>query len=100
MKKINFHHPELGLLIIRLAVGVIFLAHGISKFQNTGLISWFDSIGLGSTWFYLVAGIETLGGLAMILGVFTSITGVLLAAVMVGAVVRVKSSRIDGAWWI
>ena len=40
---------------------------------------------------YVVSGIELLGGILMVLGLWTSVAGGLLAVVMLGAYVLVKS---------
>lgn len=90
--KQKISRPDLGLFVMRLVLGIIFVAHGWSKLQNMeGTIGFFQSIGLSSFVAYAVALIEFLGGLSMILGVGTAVFGVLLAAVMVGAIVTVKS---------
>lgn len=91
----NFKHkitrPDLGLFVMRLVLGVIFVAHGWSKLQNMdGTIQFFSSLGLGAFFAYAVALIEFLGGLSMILGVGTALFGVLIAIVMIGAIVFVK----------
>lgn len=81
-----------GLLLIRLAVGVIFLTHGISKLTNMeGTVAFFDGLGVPSFMAWVVALIETLGGAAMILGIYTTFAGYLLACVMIVAIVLVKS---------
>jgi uncharacterized membrane protein YphA (DoxX/SURF4 family) len=80
-----------GLLIIRLGVGAVFLAHGISKLQNMqGIVSFFGLLGLSAFWAYVVTIVETVGGVSMILGFFTQVMGVLLAIEMVVAIFLVK----------
>lgn len=88
----KFGNPKLGLLIIRLGVGAVFLAHGISKLKNMeGIISFFGLLGLASFWAYVVTIIETVGGVAMIFGFFTRVMGFLLSAEMLVAIWLVKS---------
>ncbi len=85
-------NPNIGLLLIRLAVGSIFIAHGWAKFQNMeATIGFFGSLGMSAIIAYAVTAIEFLGGILMVLGLWTGIAGVLLAIVMVGAYVLVKS---------
>jgi len=80
-----------GLLVIRLGLGAGFIAHGFQKFSAMdGTIAFFSSVNLPAALAYLVAAIELLGGIAMVLGVFTTIAGALLALVMVGAIILVK----------
>lgn len=90
-------HPGLGLFLIRLGIGVIFVNHGVMKLMNMGgTVSFFDTVipgpaGVVMVLAWVVALIETLGGFAMILGVYTRIVGWLLAGVMLFAIIFVKS---------
>lgn len=82
---------DLGLLLLRLAVGVVFLAHGWSKFGDMGsTIAFFAQLGLPAIIAYSVAVIELLGGLALIIGIYTDLSALLLAIIMVVALVYVK----------
>ncbi len=84
-------NPDLGLLLLRLGLGIIFFVHGWSKFSSMGdTISFFSHLGLPSVMAYLVAAVELLGGLALILGMYTDIAALLLSIVMVVALVYVK----------
>lgn len=79
-----------GLLLIRLALAVIFLYFGLQKFLNLeATMDFFGKIGLAPFFVYLVAAVETLGGLAMLLGVYTALAGVALAVVMAVAIALV-----------
>lgn len=85
---------DVGLLLLRIAVGVTFIAHGWAKFQNLeGTVGFFAGLGLVALFVYLVAAVELLGGLAVLLGLFTDVAGIALAVVMVGAIVLVKLSK-------
>lgn len=88
MNKLSY----IGLLIIRVALGVTFLVHGIQKFTGgIGNISgWFESIHLPGIAAYLVAIVELLGGIAMILGLGTRVIGALFSIVMLVAIFKVK----------
>ena len=84
-------HPAFGLFILRLVVGLIFLSHGVMKWQNLpGTLDFFTSLGFLPFWAYVVATVETAGGLSLILGLFSRLFGVLLAGVMVVAILTVK----------
>jgi uncharacterized membrane protein YphA (DoxX/SURF4 family) len=87
------HHKnyDWALLVLRVVVGIVFIAHGWDKWQNlSGTTGFFASVGLPVFLVYVVALIELLGGLAILLGVKTRLAGYLLAVVMAGAILLVK----------
>lgn len=80
-----------GMFLVRVALGAIFVAHGWQKISMMdGTIGFFGSLGLPVAVAYLVAYVEFLGGLAVLLGVYSRIAGYLLAIVMVFAIFLVK----------
>lgn len=88
------NNQDLGLLLLRVALGAVFIAHGWAKWQDMpGTIQFFSNLGLSAMWAYVVATIELLGGLAILLGIWHRLAGYLLAAVMVGAIITVKGSK-------
>lgn len=84
----SFHNKNLGLLLIRIALGVAFVAHGWAKITHIDMFhGFFASIGLSSiVWLYLAAYGEFLGGLALIFGVFTRYASVVLTIIMIVAI--------------
>ncbi len=81
---------DVAALIGRIALGVIFIAHGWQKFTQFGMAGTagsFDKMGVPlptlSAWF--TASVELVGGVALILGVALPVVGVLLAFAMAGA---------------
>ncbi len=85
---------DIALLLIRVGLAAVFIAHGWDKLNNMdGTVGFFSSIGLSAFWAYLIAYIELLGGVSMLLGVFTGWSGILLAMNMVGAIALVKISK-------
>jgi len=87
-------NPNIAATIMRIVLGIIFLAHGIAKFQ-TGLgntSGWFASMGLPYFLGYLVAYLELLGGIALIAGLFARVAAAALALVLLGAIFSVKLS--------
>ena len=87
----NKTNVNLGLLLVRVALGVVFLAHGIQKLQNIDMtVGFFGTIGLAPFFAYLVAGIEISAGTAMLVGKYTKWAGYLLAVIMIVAILKVK----------
>ena len=82
---------DLALLLVRLALAAAFIAHGAAKLSNMeGTISFFATLGFAAFWAYLVAWIELLGGLFMLIGLWTCLAGTILAIVMLVAIFKVK----------
>ncbi|TRZ38459.1 DoxX family protein [Niallia circulans] len=83
---------HIGIVVIRVVLGVIFFAHGLSKFQGgiENTAGFFTSLGLPGFSAYLVAGIELIGGALIILGLATRIIAALFAAIMVVAIATVS----------
>lgn len=78
------------LLVARVALGIVFLAHGLQKFLTWGMAGTsaaFEGMGVpaptASAWF--AALVETVGGAALILGAFTSLFAALVTVNMLGA---------------
>lgn len=95
MKKcMNWMHcPNTGLFLVRLGIAIIMIYAGFGKLSNVaGTSGFFGSIGLSVFWVYVVGIIELVGGVAMLLGVFTRVAGILFAIIMVVAIILVKSN--------
>jgi putative oxidoreductase len=96
---------NLGLLIIRLVVGILFIGHGAQKlfgwFGGYGLKGtggWFESIGMkpGITMALLAGLAELVGGVLFALGLLTPLAGIMIAGTMVMAIVKVHGP--NGLW--
>jgi putative oxidoreductase len=96
---------DLGLLIVRAVVGLLFMGHGLQKLAGwfggagvAGAGQWMESIGLrpGRRWAVLAGTLETLGGLLVGLGLFYPLGTVFICAVMLMAIARVHWSK--GLW--
>jgi putative oxidoreductase len=85
---------EMGNFLLRIMLGLVFLANGVVKFQGgiENTVGWFESIGLPGFLAYAVAIIELVGGIAIILGLGTKIVSVLFGFIMLGAIFTVKLS--------
>ena len=79
-------------LLLRLSLGVMFLAHGlllkVFTFTVPGTVSFFESIGYPGLFAYLVILGEVGGGLALILGIWTRPISLLLVPIMIGATLQ------------
>ena len=86
----RLHNPDLGLLFIRLALGVVFINSGWAKVTNLeGVVGFFATLGLPAFLAYLVAYVEFLGGIAFVLGILVRYFGLLTAIIMAVAIVKV-----------
>lgn len=82
-----------GLLILRLGVAIVFLAHGIPKIKNVGQVAGFFKqahIPLAGLSAWVVSLFETLGTLLLALGLGTRLLGLGFAFSMLVAIVAVK----------
>ncbi|USB35139.1 DoxX family protein [Paenibacillus sp. YPG26] len=78
--------------LMRIALGILFVAHAINKFQ-TGLPNisgWFQSLGLPGVLGYVIAYTELVVGIALILGLFTRYVSAIVIVIMIGAVLSAK----------
>ena len=96
---------DIGLFIIRLIIGVLFIGHGAQK-----LFGWFGGHGLKGTAGWLesmnmkpagllavMAGLsELVGGILFVLGLLTPLAGLLIAGTMVVAIAKVHGA--NGLW--
>ena len=92
MKFLNSLQP-LGLLALRLALGIIFFFHGYPKLahQGGGLQGFFVQHGLPGYFVFISGTLEVFGGLLLALGLFTRGAALLLAVEMAVAIWRVHS---------
>lgn len=75
-------------LLLRLALGTMFLAHGLLKimvFTPAGTAGFFSSLGLPGWLAYPTMGAEVFGGLLLIAGVQTRLVAMALIPVLVGS---------------
>ncbi|WP_414436936.1 DoxX family protein [Corynebacterium glutamicum] len=81
---------SVALLVARLVLGVILIAHGWEKFNVTGIdnvSAFFESLNVPAADLAapVVALLEIIGGVLILLGAFTTVVGIVLALLMVGA---------------
>ena len=82
-----------GLLLLRVAVGVIFIYHGYPKlFGHTrDAMQSFTHMGLPGYFVYIAGVIEFFGGCMLVAGLFTRVAGLLLAIEMAVGLWRVHN---------
>jgi putative oxidoreductase len=82
---------------LRLAVGGVFLRHGVVKLQTglPGTTEFLHSLGFpfAPIWAVILIGVETLGAICVAVGLFTRAWAAALAVVMVVAILRVRIPR-------
>jgi putative oxidoreductase len=88
---------------MRLALGIVFVAHGWAKLQGPQATpEGADIVGMGwsqpDLWAWLVALVEFFGGLCVIVGLFTRLSAFFIACVMTVAILNVKLTTgfVDG----
>jgi putative oxidoreductase len=84
-----------GATLLRVSIGGLFLAHaGLKYFVFTpgGTAQFFESVGLPGPLAYAVLTAEVIGGIALILGVYTRLVALALVPILLGAIVSVHAS--------
>ena len=77
-----------GAFVLRVALGVLALSHGLTKllvFTPAGTVGFFASLGYPAIAAWFAMTVETVGGLALILGVYARIVAVLQIPLLLGA---------------
>ncbi len=77
---------------LRSAIGVIFIVHGIGKF-NPGFSNFLLDIGLPPEMQIPIALAELVPGILLIIGVFSRLSVSLLSIIMLGAIFHVKGAQ-------
>jgi putative oxidoreductase len=84
-------------LFLRLAVGGVFLRHGLGKFHNgvPGTAGFFHSLGIPVSYIFavVVMTVETIGAVCVILGAFTRLWAACMVVEMVVAILLVQIPR-------
>jgi putative oxidoreductase len=94
-------------LLLRLTLGGLFLTHLALKFfvfTPAGTAAFFGKVGLPPALAYVVMSAELLGGVALILGVWTRLAAILLTPILLGAIFTVHGgagfffNNANGGW--
>ena len=94
-------------LLLRVSLGALFLAHAALKllvFTPAGTAQFFASVGVPPALAYVTIAAEVLGGVALILGVWTRPVAILLTPILLGAIFTVHGpagfffDNANGGW--
>lgn len=87
--------PDWGPIFLRLALGTVFMAHGWAKLgtplgtpEGFNIDDW--NWPYPVFWAWVVALVETFGGLLIVVGFFTRLAALLIGAVMTTAIIKVR----------
>lgn len=84
------HNPALGLLLMRVVVGLIFINHGWMKYGNpAATVGFISSLGMPGFMAYVLIAVEIVGGAMLVLGVLGRVAGVATGIAMAVAVLLV-----------
>lgn len=104
---INQKTAPYAALILRISLGILFIAHSLLKmlvFTLPGAAEFFQSLGMPGALAYVVTFVELIGGSALIVGFFTRYAVLALLPVIIGAIVLVHGANgweftnKDGGW--
>lgn len=97
--------PDWGLLLLRVGVAIVFLAHGLPKIKDVSQVAGFfkqANIPLAGVMAWVVALLETVGPALLVLGLGTRVIGLALAFTMAVATKTVKidmlKTKFSGGW--
>src|SRR5713226_8207447 len=94
-------------LVLRVALGILFLAHGLLKllvFKPAGAYAYFKSLGLPAWVAYVTIAAELAGAAALIVGIMPRYAALVLIPLILGTIVTVHGkngwmfSNKDGGW--
>ncbi len=82
---------DIAFMGLRTAIGVIFIVQGSGKF-DPGFAGYLINIGVPVELQIPIALAETIGGIVLIIGVFSRISSSILSIIMLGAIFHVKGA--------
>jgi putative oxidoreductase len=85
----TFNPQRIGNTVLRVSLGLMFIAHGIIlkyfMYSLAGTAQFFESIGLPGPLAYVVFGLEAVGGVLLVIGLYTRWVALGLVPVLIGA---------------
>ncbi len=77
-------YNDIGLLVLRLAVAIIFIYHALPKLKNAKSMA--QMVGMPAGMILMLGLVEFVASIGLIVGLYTQLAALLLAIVMVGAI--------------
>ena len=77
-------YQDIGWLILRLAIAIIFIFHALSKLMKPAMMA--SDMGMPTAGIMMLGLVEFLSSVGLIFGVYTQFASLLLAFVMLGAI--------------
>ena len=96
-------YNDIGLLILRLAVAIIFIYHALPKLKNAKGMA--QMMGMPAGMILMLGGMEAVASLGLVFGVYTQLSALILAIIMLGAIGmkimkwRVPFAAMDKTGW-
>jgi len=96
---------DVGLYILRLAVGLIFIFHSVPKLKDAKGMAQMMGMAKAAPMIMLLGLVESLSGFALVLGLYTQLAALLLGIVMIGAIIikttkwKVPFTAMDKTGW-
>lgn len=88
-----FLYDDWALLISRIVLGAVLVAHGLPKLKGlSGMAPWFETQGFkpGIFWVTVVAVLEFFGGIMLLAGLLTQVIAVLVAIQFAVVILKVN----------
>ncbi len=89
----NAKRAQLGLTLVRIMLGIVFVAHGSQKVLGLlggpglqGFVSWASGLGVPTYLGYAAAFAEFIGGILLLLGIYAELGALMVIGVMIGAI--------------
>lgn len=77
-------YNNIGLLILRLAVAIIFIYHAMPKLKNAkGMAAM---VGMPAVMIFMLGAVEFLSSVGLVFGIYAQLAALLLGIVMIGAI--------------
>jgi len=97
MTKCSHSRADISLLITRLIIGGIFIMTGWAKVAHMdGAIQFFGSLGIPAFLAYVVGYVELIGGVMIVLGLWTCFVAMVLSVIVVVAIWFTRASGFMG----
>lgn len=80
------HTPDVTGWVFRISAGLLFLAVGLTKFNDRSWVRLFLEIGMGDWFRYLTGAIQSTAGLLLLIPKTTSIGAAVAGCTMLGAI--------------